>query len=123
MTSTDLMAGSDYDGDEFVVIAEPQLVANFAEAEAWDAPPPPPSGVPGVKAANPNPNPNPNHDPDPNPSPNPSSNPNPNPNPNPDPNPYPYPNPNKAAADVARHDAPEQLQRQLALAYLERVRA
>lgn len=75
--AADLMAGSDYDGDEFVVIAEPQLVANFAEAEAWDAPPPPPSGVPGVKAA----------------------------------------------ADVARHDAPEQLQRQLALAYLERVRA
>ena len=75
ITSTDLMAGSDYDGDEFVVIADPQLVGNFAEAEAWEAPPPPPSGVPGVKAANPNPNP----------SPSPSPNPNPHPHPNPKP--------------------------------------
>ena len=67
------MAGSDYDGDEFVVISDPQLVGNFAEAEAWEAPPPP-SGVPGVKAANPNPNPNPHPHPHPNPDPNPNPN-------------------------------------------------
>jgi len=36
----DMMSGSDHDGDQFSVIADPNVVDNFAESPAWVAPPP-----------------------------------------------------------------------------------